>query len=297
MQCRILARDEHEARRRHLAVGHAANASTQPFPAYAAVRFNRALRRVGWWWLGEVDGEAVSSLLCYPLTLRDATGARVPAYGLGAVATRPDARRKGYARRLCEAAIAAAEAEGRRVGLLYSAIPPAYYERLGFAVCPAAGFLSEDPAEVAASGEQARLLPCDPLVEPAPYLAAYHAHLRGLRPERDLASWTAAWTAWPEDWCFAIDGGPGYVRVNDDGDEVAILELCPAPGTSPQPAVRAVAALTVQLGRARLCGWLLPDELAGTSFRDVGRARTLPMLRGVTAEEAAGARFFGSDHF
>ncbi len=298
LHCQIVDPSDLARIHQHLSVAHAANVSQDPLQVYAAKRLHHGRRRSGQWWLGSVAGQPVTSLMCYRLALTGPGGGALAGFGLGAVATRPEARCQGYASKLCQAAATAAKAEGAGVGLLYSAIPSAFYERLGYRVCPAHNFSTDDPAEVAGSGSQARLTACDPLRRAEVLSAAYRSNLDGrLRVARDAARWRTSWSYFSDDWCFLIDGGPGYVRVVDDPEELELLELCPAEGASPQPALRAVAALTVALGRKRLVGWLEEGELAGSSFRDLGRARTLPMLSGVSEADAARARFFGSDHF
>lgn len=298
LQCQILDCEDLPAIGEHLAVAHAANASQEPLAVYAAKRLHHSRRRTGQWWLGTFEGRAVCSLMCYPLALSDAAGSPVQGYGLGAVATRPEARKQGYASQLCRAAVAAAEAGGRTVGLLYSAIPSAFYERMGFRVCPSFRFASDDPLEVASSGAQAQLTACDPLPRAEELSAVYRRCLAGrLQVLRDPGSWRTSWTNYSDEWCFLIDGGGGYIRAYEEGDALEIVELCPPAGQAPQPALRALAALAVALGRKRLVGWLEPSELAGSSFHDLGRARTLPMLRGVSEADASAARFFGSDYF
>ena len=94
-------------------------------------------------WLLEAEGRVVSALLAYPLTFGTPSGARVGAIGLGAVATLPDARGHGLAASLCRAVAEHYAQDGRPAGLLFSAIPPALYERLDYRVCNAHDFVCE----------------------------------------------------------------------------------------------------------------------------------------------------------
>jgi len=59
-------------------------------------------------------------------------GAEVPVVGLGAVFTPPRHRRRGHAADLIRRVLARAEADGCRLAVLFSEIPPAYYEQFGF---------------------------------------------------------------------------------------------------------------------------------------------------------------------
>src|SRR5262245_29485947 len=98
------------------AVAHAATHPEQPLEYFQALRLTHARRALARWWLLLEDGRPACSLVCHPLTF-SAEGRTAPGFGLGAVSTVPDARRRGHADVLCRHAIAAAEAEGRRAGL------------------------------------------------------------------------------------------------------------------------------------------------------------------------------------
>ena len=93
---------ESEDRLEVIRIQHRANASAQPFDTYAALRLRIPLRQTATWWM-LIDGDRpVSALLCYPLHLeRGAT--RTNAFGIGGVATIPEARKQGFASRLCRA--------------------------------------------------------------------------------------------------------------------------------------------------------------------------------------------------
>ena len=71
----------------------------------------------------------------YDLRVR-AGGREVPAIGIGALFTRPDARRRGAAGALLRALLAQGEAEGASLALLFSEIGTRYYERFGFRAVP-----------------------------------------------------------------------------------------------------------------------------------------------------------------
>ena len=90
------------------------------------------LRRVA---LVGADGRWVSTAKRYDLKVR-AGGREVPAIGIGALFTRPDARRRGAAGELLRTLMAQGEAEGARLALLFSEIGTRYYERYGFRAVP-----------------------------------------------------------------------------------------------------------------------------------------------------------------
>jgi predicted acetyltransferase len=231
----------------------------------------------------------------HPLVL-SAGGAVLPAYGIGAVATRPEARRRGHADRLCRHALAAAEAEGRGVGLLYSAIPPAYYERMGFAVAPAWEHTCGRPAELAASGPQAALTPLDPRREARVLAQLYEQH-HGVAPHvhRDEAGFARSIALHQDDLYFGL-GEPcaGYARVSLYESTLEVTELC-VPEEERAPVLRALAQLAARLNRTRLVGWFAPCAELTPHLVDEGRAKTLPMLRGLPP--APLTHFWSSDYF
>lgn len=277
-------------RRAVIAVAHAANGVTEPLGTYTARRLKSPLRRRAGWWLLELDGRAVSSLLCYPLRFAD--GERVlSGYGFGSVATLPDQRGQGHATALVGEVARHAEAEDRPLGLLFSAIDPGFYERLGFRVLPAWSWRHADPASVAGSGARAELTPIDPRESLALLQRSYRRGHPGLHLLRDEAAWLSSLRIDPDSLFFSL-GDRGYLRVVCDRESLEILELfC----EDPDPVIRAAAALAAELGLGRIETWLPPTPLLTECFEPVSRARTLPMLRG----EAPGdqARFWGSDYF
>jgi predicted N-acetyltransferase YhbS len=281
-------------RRRVLEVQHAATESREPMARFQARRLALLRRHQGTWWLLEDGGRAVAALMCYPLAFRD-RGADHEGYGIGAVATVHEARRRGFAARLCRAAIEAEEARGRGLGLLFSAVPPAMYERLGFRVAP--GWDHVGPArELAASGPRSDLVPVDPRRDVGTWCDLYARGHPGLHLRRDEAAWLEALVRNPDDDLLAL-GEParGYVRLDpEDAEAIDVVELM-VPGDERAAALRAVAALAVEMGRAKVSGWFDPVPELAPHLEDRGRARTLPMVRG--AADPSGARFWGSDYF
>lgn len=101
-------------------------------------RFNGAQLRTAWGGsclrrvaLLDEDGRWICTAKRYDLRVR-VRGEEVAALGIGALFTRPDARRRGAAAALLRALMAEGAAEGARVALLFSEIGTRYYERFGF---------------------------------------------------------------------------------------------------------------------------------------------------------------------
>lgn len=276
-------------------VWHAATERDEPLAYHQALRLKLLRRHLGTWWILEEGGRVLSSLMCYPLRFAVADRA-LPGYGLGAVASRPEARRRGHAAALCRRAIEGAEEAGRSIGLLFSAISPAYYGRLGFVAAPAWHHVGTDAADLADSGKQADLTPVDPRQEVEALLACYRSEHRGLHVIRDDEEWHAALTRNADDIFLGL-GTPlrGYVRLNaEDSEGLDVVELMVAPEDRAS-ALRSVAALAAGMGRQVVEGWFDPVPELASYFEDRGRATTLPMVRGV--DDVDDARFWGSDYF
>ena len=276
-------------------IAHAATAPATPRDVFVAQRLRNPKRALATWWLLEDGGAAVASLVSYPLTFAAGTVAAA-GYGLGAVATHPEVRGRGYATELCRRVVEANEAEGRRVGLLYSAIPAAFYARLGFHVVPAWHHVCARPAELAASGPRVAWTPIDPRRDVAALAALYERRHEGaLHLHRDPGRFLQSVDLSPEDLFFGL-GEPlrGYVRVAVDGDSVEVVEdVVPAPERA--AALRAVARVAVGLKALTMEGWFDPCPTVGAFLEDRGRARTLPMVRGFT--DLRRARFASADYF
>lgn len=282
-------------RRVAAAITHAANAAPQPLDVFVATRLRSPRRANATWWLLEDGGVAVASLVEYPL--RFAAGDAVAAgYGLGAVGTAPSARKRGYATELCRQVVEAAEAAGRRVGLLYSAIPPAFYERLGFRVAPAWHHVCARPAELAASGPNLAWTPIDPRADAAALAALYtRRHAGALHLHRDAAEVVRSVELNPDDVFFGV-GTPlrGYVRLCVEAESVEVVEeVVPAPERA--AALRAVGRLAVACKALTVEGWFDPCPTVADFFEDRGRATTRPMVRGF--DDLARARFSSADYF
>ena len=254
-----------------------------PSLVHGSMRLRSALASRATAWLLVADGEPAASLLCYDLVLRRGDERR-RAFGLGSVGTRPDFRRRGLATRLCREV--AARHGGP--GLLFSAIEPAFYGRLGYVAVPAWHFRCERGDALADSGPRAKLTPLDPRRDVARLAEAWHAAHDGWYLDRDAEGWRRTLEANPDDLWFAVEAG-GYVRVELEKDVLAIVERCTP---DPDGALRAVAALAA--GRS-LSTWLAPDPLLLAHFEDKGREKTLPMLLGVDGPESA--RFSSADYF
>ncbi len=276
------------------AVSHAASAPSEALDHYQALRMRSPRRADATWWLLEEEGRAVASLVCYPLTFA-VEGRVVPGHGLGAVATRPEARGRGFATELCVRAIAAAEAEGRSVGLLYSAIPPAFYERLGYRVVPAWRPSCDRPIELATSGPRAPWTPLDPRRDAAALATLYERHHRGVHLHRDAALFRRSVELNGADTFYGI-GDPlrGYVRLTVEDGTVEVVEDV-VPEADRAAVLRSVAHLAVAVGAKAVEGWFDPCPETVPFFEERGRAKTLPMLRG--AADPGSARFWGSDYF
>lgn len=268
-------------------IAYAAFESQDDPLVYAARRMASPLRRRATWWLARVDGTPVASLLAHSLVLGHGDQ-RIPAYGLGSVAVHPGHQRTGLGSRLC----AAVDAHLQRPGLLFSAVPPRVYQGLGFQSAPAFAYRCDDLPAFVASGPAVPLTPIDPVRHRDTLAAIWDTSTDGWTLARDPARWAHTLHDNPDHLWFWVEGG--YVRLvsyDDAPDELEVVELFAA---DPPAALRACAALAVAWGRQALTTWLdLPDP--AHPFVDVGRAKTLPMLKGVGPQPAAW--FSSADYF
>ena len=257
---------------------------TGPLWLLQAKRLASLARSKAAWWVATEDGEVVGTTLCYPLRFADPDGGIHDGSGIGALATRRTHRRQGIA-----ASLLAAAGEGAGIGLLYSGIPPAYYEKHGFCAIPAFDHHCADPAALAASGPRAAILPIDPRREHDRLGRAWDRGHAGLQMHRDGSGWSRSLLEHPTDVFFAV--GEGYARLVQTDKSLEVVELF---GTELAPALRALAALAVELGTP-LSGWFDPVPELAAFFTDRGRAKTLPMLR--RWSELEKPRFWSSDYF
>jgi predicted N-acetyltransferase YhbS len=280
-----------------LAIARDATRPDAPLLHDQALRLAAPKRRTAEWWLLEVDGAPVASLLSYPLVFGLGPGWRQPiqGYGLGAVATDPRARREAFATALCRHVGEVASAEGRPIGLLYTAIAPGFYERIGYRRAPAVDRFCDDVAGLAASGDVARLTPLDPCDE-LPALAECYARARlGLHLHRGAAELAQSVHERPHDLFFtASTPARSYLRLAQHTDSLEILECeSEEPGTQ-TAMVRAAAALASAVGVRSVHTWAPLPPLVDWLF-DRGRFATQPMVKGVA--EVADAWFAASDYF
>jgi ribosomal protein S18 acetylase RimI-like enzyme len=280
-----------------LAVAHLAYRRKMPLAVYQARRLADPVESRSKRWILELeDGQVVASLVLYPLTFaRD--GSVVPGYGLGSVGTLPEHRGRGHASALCAAACAGAEEDGRSIGLLFSAIAPGIYERLGFRVVEAHDARCERLADLAGSGPPARLDPIDPRRHLDALVEAWRTFHRGrLHMGRDADAFRTSVDGGQDEFFLAVRGlDGGYVRVATDATTLEVQEPILLDPSDELPVLRALAGLARDHGLQALTGWLAPTAAVRDWFLPVSRDHSLPMLRGVP--DVSGATFWGSDYF
>ena len=119
LQCRVFRPDGHERYSQYVHTD----------PSY---RYNQSRVVV-------VNGQIVSTLRVWEREMRIGSIA-VPMGGIGGVGTHPDHQGAGYATALMKDTIDYMQTVGYDVGVLFSAIPCAFYRKLGWASVPLAGF-------------------------------------------------------------------------------------------------------------------------------------------------------------
>lgn len=251
----------------------------------ASVQHNRAQ-----WFVGCCGGEVAASLGVYPQRFR-CRGAVVPGIAIGAVHTRAEFRRRGFARELVlEVERLVHAATGAAISLLYSDIKPGYYARLGYVQCPARA-ADFDPRDEALDGAAAQAVeltltrhsPAEALPVMADLYAAAHADLP-LSIHRDDDYWRFLSRKSPHDDVYLCgpSGSPfGYLRLAIEGTTMTLRDVVAKPG-SLAGLLNATVALARQRGLQRVWGWLpqLPPEFAPFTIRQ--RPDEITMLKSLS---------------
>jgi len=210
-------------------------------------------------------GAALASAKQYAFTAT-LDGRSVRVLGLGAVFTRPDARRRGAARELIERLLQHGADAGADLAVLFSEIGPEYYARLGFDVIPA----MRTTLQVAVPDRRG-----------APAVMARFAD------DRDLADIVAMNTVRAEAFRF---------HLNRDRDLVhyAIAKKRLLAGLGP-PGMRTVQFFVAEEGASAVAyvvvttdsrGWMLEE----CGDRDPAGARVGAILQALVARDPAEAR-------
>ena len=197
----------------------------------ASVQHNRAT-----WYVGCVDGRVVTSLGCFPLQFC-IRGETQPGIAIGAVHTVSEFRGRGFAPQLIESVERDQRQQGVTMSLLYSDIPPKYYERLGYLVCPSWEAKIETASAFAAARE---LLQSSPecgfekvsRFKKRPTLATlYDNHHAAIEVSiaRDAAYWEYLLAKQPDDEYYLMNEPSGdavaYVRLRADSERLLVRDF------------------------------------------------------------------------
>lgn len=110
-------------------MGYDAWGERSPYDTYIQQGLASAKHKKGTWFVLEDErGNIVSSLISY----KHAFGLSANCAGIGSIATKPDQRKKGYALFLIKGIVRQLVDEKINHVFLYSDIPPAFYEKIGF---------------------------------------------------------------------------------------------------------------------------------------------------------------------
>jgi predicted acetyltransferase len=236
-------------------------------------------------YVGTLDGRVVTSCGCYHVSLC-IDGAVEPTCAIGAVHTLPAFRGRGFAPRLIAFAESQAQRAGKTIGLLFSDIAPAYYERLGYRICRAAhGWInpSERPTPRPTTGRLVRFQPADELHELRDLYERAHAGL-ALSVARSPEYWRYLISQRPEEEFYFIELGgrrAGYMRLGNRRHGFVIRDLvC---GDNSDEARRALYAAAIaraqELGIARVGGWMPDDSISREFFEVSDRVQELTMVK------------------
>lgn len=258
------------------------------------------------WWVLTVDDEVVSSLGCFELEffVEDRV---LPGFGICSVHTRPEHRGQGYAAKLCDEVGRARRAAGDELGLLYSDVPAAYYEKLGYRVVSEATFFCDRLADLAAAGEHASL---QPIEHPEAELTSLDEWYRRAHADdtlwlyRNEDYWRYSLQKVPDSRFFVV-GEPavGYVRTERADEALEILEVA-VPLDQEHAVYRAVANQARMQGCEAIHGWLRANRPLPREFTSRVRPSQIPMICPLSDRASVhqtftsqNCHFWRSDHF
>ena len=177
-----------------------------------------------------VNGGIVSTLRVWEREMRIGSIA-VPMGGIGGVGTHPDHQGTGYATALMKDTITYMRAVGYDVGILFSAIPCAFYRKLGWASVPLAGFRITRRRNIGLQETEWRVEPFDEGRDLEASIALYDNH--NAEQSGSLVRTQSYWESGPARLREILptvvarrgDGLGGYLNFQVDEKSVNILEV------------------------------------------------------------------------
>ena len=208
-----------------------------------------------------VNGRIVSTLRVWEREIRIGSIA-VPMGGIGGVGTHPDHQGAGYATALMKDTTAYMRTVGYDVGVLFSAIPCAFYRKLGWASVPLAGFRVTRRQTIDLAKTEWRVESFDEERDLEPSIALYHRY--NAQQSGSLVRTRSYWGSGPArlrgilPTVVARQGNRlgGYLNFQVEGKSANILEVA-HDQTQPQ----ALTALVSHL--LRVCEREGVEELYG----------------------------------
>ena len=210
LQCRVFRPDGHERYRQYVRTD----------PSY---RYDQSRVVV-------VNGQIVSTLRVWEREMRIGSIA-VPMGGIGGVGTHPDHQGAGYATALMKDTIAYMRTVGYDVGVLFSAIPCAFYRKLGWGSMPLAGFRVTRRRSVELGEAEWRVEPFDEGRDLEAAIALYDRY--NAKQSGSLVRVRSYWDSGPARLRAILptvvarhgDRLGGYLNFQVNGESVNILEV------------------------------------------------------------------------
>ncbi len=251
-------------------------------------RLNSPKHTLARWYVGTLDGRVVVSLGFYPL-LFSYRSERIPGGAIGSVYTVPEFRGQGFAPALLRWVEQHERGLGARISLLYSDIGVDYYQRLGYAACPALeGWLDPRSSELQ---ESAYRLDEISAAERWPELARLYATYHEAMPlciARDEAYWQALLARFPEERFFVLadrnDAWHGYLRLacKDNAWRITDYALADQSLELAEELYALAISLASEQNATRFGGWL-PDHPSARQFFDLTPRKTeITMLKSLS---------------
>ena len=285
---------------------HESWGGTLPMDTFVSHRLNSPMHNRARWFVATCDESVVSSLAWYPLTFCH-RARLVSGIGIGAVHTVPAYRRRGFAAQLLAEVINRARHEGISVGLLFSDIDPAYYERFGFVRWPAEAHRC-DLTQVPVTAETFQLERIEPLRQVDQLADLYQATNASapLRLHRDVHYWDVCIRRFPLAEYYALKrqhSAPmiGYARVHWTDCSMQLEDYAVSHPDLEPALLQHLIAQAQRRGMTEIEGWLPSSRAVLRYFDSAPRTGALTMLAAldgaVELNPSRASHFWMSDHF
>ena len=241
------------------------------------------------WFVGCAEGRVATALGSYAVDFL-VNGQTIPGMAIGSVHTLAKFRGRGFASQLLPWVEAHERKRGVNISLLYSDVPAAFYERLGYVTCPSfVGWADPDSTaseslRAAAHNSLSRFDPIAELEQMAKLYADFHGKAR-ISIARSTDYWRHLLERQPNEEFYWLtlsrDALAAYVCLTVRGDTLKIGDF--ALTSQDQDLERRLYEAVIELGRKRgmkrVGGWLPRTDVTEELFGIARRHDEITMLK------------------